>query len=328
MPGGQALARAAVVIVVSLASIALGLAFGGHPLGLPELAHALLASADDLPHALVWDLRLPRVAAAFVVGGMLGLAGALLQALLRNPLADPYVLGVSGGAAVGILLPAVLGIGLTHSSIGGMAGAVLSVVLVLTAARRAAHLSTSALLLAGIVLASLWSALIGLMLTLAPDAGLRGMLFWLMGDLGDVAGLKVGASVLGAALLLALSLGRSLDLLARGRETAAAFGVAVAPVELGTFLLASLCSAAAVNMAGSIGFVGLLAPHFARMIMGGRHHRLLLPAATVLGGSLLVLADMLSRSLIAPRELPVGTMTALLGTPLFLWLLGRRRVTA
>jgi iron complex transport system permease protein len=265
---------------------------------------------------------MPRVLAAFVVGGLLALSGTLLQALLRNPLADPYVLGVSGGAAVGSLLPILLGAGAV-SSLGGVLGALVSVALVLTAARRGSALSVSVLLLAGVILASTWGAMIGLMLALAPDAGLRGMLFWLMGDLGDPRGLGWGFPILILALVTAMAMARPLDLLARGTLTAAVFGVATVPLELGIYLLSSLATATAVNLAGSIGFVGLLAPHFARLLIGTRH-RILLPAATMLGGSLLALADAVARSVIAPRELPVGTMTALLGTPLFLWLLARR----
>ena len=305
-----------------LLALALGLMAGGVPLGAGEILAALTGRSHGLAATLVWDLRMPRVLAAFVVGGLLALSGTLLQALLRNPLADPYVLGVSGGAAVGSLLPFVVGVG-TASGLGGVLGALVSVALVLTASRRGSALSISVLLLAGVILASAWGAVIGLMLALVPDAGLRGMLFWLMGDLSDPRGLGWGSAILGGVLLVSLALARPLDLLSRGSLTAAAFGVSTLPLQLGVYLLSSLAVATAVNVAGSIGFVGLLAPHFSRLLIGSRH-RLLLPAATLLGGSLLALADALARSVIAPRELPVGTMTALLGAPLFLWLLARR----
>ena len=298
------------------------------PLDVLRLLFAPDASAaSEVLHAL----RLPRVLAALGTGGLLGVAGALMQVLLRNPLADPYVLGVSGGAAVGALGAMMLGAGAAFMQLGAFGGALLSAALVLAIAHRdlsrlaAAGSSDTAprLLLTGVVLAAGWSALITLLLAVAPDAQLRGMLFWLSGDLGaaDVGAWPLAALAL--VLLLAVPVARECNVLLRGPGLAQALGVAVGPLRLWLYVLASLATAVAVTTAGSVGFIGLVVPHALRLSIGN-DQRVLLPACALAGGALLLLADTLARSAIAPQQLPVGVITALLGVPSFLFLLMRR----
>ncbi len=288
-------------------------------------ALAVLIGADDpLARAVVVELRLPRALAAFAAGGLLALAGALMQALLRNPLADPYVLGVSGGAAVGALLALALGFGALLLAPAAFVGALVSTLIVFALANGPGGRTPTRLLLTGIVVASGWGAVIAFILSVAPEAGLRGMLFWLMGDLAQAGSPWPALAVLAAGGLLALTLARPLNVLLSGELQARALGVAVAPLRLTLFFLAALLTATAVSLAGSIGFVGLVVPHLIRLLAGS-DHRVLLPATILAGGSLLLLADTAARTVISPQQLPVGVLTALLGVPLFLWLLHRGR---
>jgi iron complex transport system permease protein len=285
------------------------------------------SSAAEVLHTL----RLPRALAAFGTGGLLALAGALMQVLLRNPLADPYVLGVSGGAAVGALLALLLGAAAALVQLGAFGGALLTIVLVFMLAQRdlsrvdvAARLdSAPRLLLTGVMLAALWSALITLMLMLAPEARLRGMLFWLAGDLGGSESGVLPLGALALVLLLVWPLARELNVLLRGTATAQSLGVHVLRLRRVVYVLASLASAIAVTTGGAIGFVGLVVPHALRL-MFGNDQRVLLPACALAGGTLLLLADTLARSVVAPLQLPVGVITALLGVPTFIALLLRR----
>ena len=272
---------------------------------------------------IVLELRLPRALAGFACGGLLALAGALMQVLLRNPLADPYVLGISGGAGVGALF-AIL-IGLPVIAIDGLAfaGALAAMFLVFGLAHGDGSWTQTRLLLTGVIVAAGCGALVALMLTVAPDAKLRGMLFWLMGDLAQAGRSWPPLLALAAALLLAVPFARELNLLSRGLMQAQALGVAVNRLRYAIFLLASLATAASVTTAGSIGFVGLIVPHLVRLA-AGNDQRLLLPAAVLAGGSLLVLADTLARTVIAPQQMPVGVLTALIGVPVFLFLLSRQ----
>lgn len=307
--------------VLALAAIAIGLTVGSVPLAPAGLWDLLTGNGDPLTHSVVLDLRLPRVLAAFGIGASLALAGALMQVLLGNPLADPYVLGVSGGAAVGALLAILAGAAGLALGGGAFAGAFLSILLVFTLARGGPAAPTR-LLLTGVVVAAGWGALVTFLLAAAPERDLRGMLFWLMGDLSQTT---AGAPMLVLALLgLAITwpFGRALNLLARGELTAGALGVAVRPLRWHLYFTASLLTAGAVTVGGSIGFVGLIVPHLIRLHFGG-DHRQLLPAVALAGGTLLVLADTLARSILAPRQLPVGSLTALIGVPLFLYLLQR-----
>jgi len=311
-----------ILLFLAVVSVLCALSSGSVAISWVDLWQSLGGNHDGVANTIVWELRLPRAGTAFVVGGLLALAGALMQVLLRNPLADPYVLGISGGAAVIALSAMILGLGLAWVNGGALLGALLSMLLVFGLAHGRGLWTPTRLLLTGVVVAAGWSAMISFLLAISPERNLRGMLFWLMGDLGHATA-GVGAwTLLIAGLVIAFSMARSLNLLVRGESQAAVLGVAVRPVRTGLYLLASLLTATAVTLAGSIGFVGLIVPHMLRLLVGG-DHRILLPASVLLGGSLLVLADTLSRSLLAPRQLPVGVVMALIGVPVFLWLLYR-----
>jgi len=272
--------------------------------------------------AVIWELRLPRAAAAFVTGGLLALAGALMQVLLRNPLADPYVLGISGGAAVGALGAMLLGLGGALVSGSALIGAALTMLMVFGLAHGRGGWTPTRLLLTGIVVASGWSAVISFLLALGTRDELRGMLFWLMGDLSEAGWPPWRGLVLLLGLAAGFALARPLNLLARGELQARVLGVAVTPLRYSLFALASLLTAAAVTLAGTVGFVGLVVPHLLRLGVGS-DHRVLLPASVLLGGTLLTVADTLARTLLAPQQLPVGVFSAVIGVPLFLYLLNR-----
>jgi len=248
----------------------------------------------------------------------------LMQVLLRNPLADPYVLGLSGGAAVGALLAMLAGLGGLLVSGSAFAGALLSTLMVFGLAHGTGSWTPSRLLLTGVVVAAGWGAVITLMLAVSPAQRLPGMLYWLMGDVSYARSPWPALGLLALVCVLVLPLGRSLNVLARGPMQAAALGVSVRPLEWMIYILASLLTATAVTMAGSIGFVGLVVPHMLRLVLGN-DQRLILPACALAGGALLVLADTLARVVIAPEQLPVGVITALLGVPTFLYLLYRSR---
>lgn len=308
--------------LVPLLALGLALGLGSVALSPAEVASALFGKASPLATSLILELRLPRALSAFATGALLSVAGALMQVLVRNPLADPYVLGISGGAAVAALLALLAGIGgvwLTGSAFGG---ALLAMLLVFGLAHRNGDWSPTRLLLTGVVLASGWGALIGFLLVVSPDQRLHGMLFWLMGDLGYAGPPLPALAVLALGLLLCWPLARDLNLLQRGELQAGALGVDSRRLQRRLYLLASLLTATAVVQAGSIGFVGLVVPHLVRLL-GLTDHRLLLPGAALAGGGLLMLADTLARTLLAPQQLPVGIITALLGIPLFLHLLQR-----
>lgn len=292
------------------------------------------ASADTV--SLMLSLRVPRALTAFAVGALLALAGALMQVLLRNPLADPYVLGLSGGAAAGALLAmlAALQFGLPARAVtapGALLGAGIAVLLLFGLVRRPLRelsisplLSSQRLLLTGVMLAAGFGAIISLSLSIAPDSQLRGMVFWLIGDLDDARLLPLAATVLLLALLWAVRSAASLNLLARGESFAQLLGVPVLRLRIMTLCAASAATAAAVAMAGTIGFVGLVVPQALRLLVGN-DQRLLLPASVLAGGAALTLADLLARTVAAPTQLPVGVITALVGVPVFLWLLARSR---
>jgi iron complex transport system permease protein len=289
-----------------------------------EAARALADGGDPMVRAVLLELRLPRALLGFAVGGLLALAGALLQVLLRNPLADPYVLGVSGGASVGALLAIMAGLSAVAIDTAAAAGAMLATLTVFALAHGTGGWTPTRLLLTGVVVASGTGAAVTLLLALSDDQGLRGMLFWLMGDLGRPERWPWLLSALLAATLAGTVLGRHLDVLARGDAQAAVLGLPVRGFQIGLFLACAVLTGLATSAAGSIGFVGLVTPHLVRLAIGSRH-RLLLPASALLGGSLLTLADLLARVVAAPRQLPVGALTALVGVPVFLALMARQR---
>lgn len=306
----------------ALAALLAALLHGSIPLSTSELWSLLSGHGEGMASNIVLELRLPRALAAFAVGGMLALAGAQMQVLLGNPLADPYILGISGGAAIGALLAMLTGAAAFGINSGALVGALASMLLVFGLAHGRGIWSPSRLLLTGVVVAAGWGALISFLLVMAPQQNLPGMLFWLMGDLAHADRALPALLILAFGLLITLPRARSLNLLARGEQQAAALGVEVKPLRLQLYLTASLLTAAAVTIGGSIGFVGLVVPHMLRLIAGS-DHRLLLPATVLGGGTLLLVADTLARTLLAPQQLPVGVLTAMLGVPLFLYLLQR-----
>jgi len=290
-----------------------------------ELWRALLGGHDNTTaYLVIHELRLPRALSAFAVGGLLALSGALLQVLLRNPLADPYVLGISGGAAVATLLSMLAGLGAGWLRGNAFLGAMLSMLIVFGLSRAGAAWTQNRLLLTGVVVAAGWGAVISLILAVAPSAQVQGMLFWLIGDLSYASQPGVAITALVIGLAVSLWLARPLNLLMRGENVAATLGENPARLRLMIYLLASLLTAMAVTLAGSIGFVGLIIPHILRLA-GGSDHRFLLPASVLFGGGFLTVADTLARSGAAPMQLPVGVLTALLGVPVFLFLLARTR---
>ena len=310
--------------VIAVLAIIFALAIGSVTIAPADIWAVLQGEGSLLHSTLIWDLRLPRTLAAFATGGLLAVAGALMQVLLRNPVADPYVLGLSGGAAVGALLAMLAGMGTLLISGSAFAGAMLATVLVFGLAHGTGSWTASRLLLTGVVVAAGWGALITLMLALTPSYKLPGMLYWLMGDVSYARTPWPALLVLALAILVIMPLARNLNVLARGSMQAAALGVSVRPLEWTIYLLASLLTATAVTTAGSIGFVGLIVPHMLRLALGN-DQRIILPASALAGGTLLVLADTLARTVIAPEQLPVGVITALLGVPTFLYLLHRSR---
>lgn len=327
-------ARAAAIWAVLAAVVALlfvaSLSIGSVPMS-PWQALASLVphcGADVLFADIVRTLRLPRALAGFACGALLALAGALLQVLLRNPLAEPYVLGVSGGAAGFALVAMIAGAAWWVVDACAFAGALVSVALVLGLARRELWRGDSRdasprLLLTGVVIAAGWGALVTLLLSLAPDARLRGIIFWLTGDLNGVTTPWFAWGALLLAACVALPAAPQLNVLLRGDATALALGVPVARLRVRIYLVASLAAAAAVTTAGTIGFVGLVVPHALRLAFGN-DQRMLLPAAMLAGGGGVMASDLLARTAIAPAQLPVGVMTALVGVPVFLWMLLRR----
>lgn len=320
--------RLAALLLLALATVALSLSMGAAPVPFARVLGAVTGGGDATTRTIVLELRLPRALLALVVGGGLAVSGAVFQALLRNPLAEPYVLGVSGGAAVGAVTTVVAGIGRLAAwavPLGAFLGAIGAVVLVFRIALRVGRaLDTRVLLLAGVVVGAFFNAVILLLLTLADVESFRSAVFWMMGSLAAASfgalGL-VSLYVLPAAALL-VALARPLNLLTLGEETALYLGTRVERVKLAAYVTASLTVAASVAVCGVIGFIGLIVPHALRLLWGG-DHRLLLPGSFLAGGAFLVAADTAARTVTAPAELPVGVITALVGVPLFIVLLTR-----
>ena len=318
--------------LIGLASLAVAVSVGSTNYGVKTMAAALLsrdAPADGalLARQVMLELRLPRALNAFSTGGLLALAGVLMQVLLRNPLADPYVLGISGGAAVAALGAMLLGFGSLVMDWAAGTGALAATLLVFALAHARGGWTPQRLLLNGVVVASGFAAIVSLMLALGDESRLRGMLFWLMGDLSYSEFSPAALGLLLTSGALAVAGARSLNVLARGDVESQSLGLALKPARIALFCATAALTATAVTTAGGIGFIGLVTPHLVRLVAGS-NHRVVVPASILLGGTLLTLADTSARIVAAPRMLPVGALTALIGVPLFLALLRReRRVT-
>jgi iron complex transport system permease protein len=289
-----------------------------------ETLQALRGAGPDRIQSLVTELRLPRALTAFAVGGLLAVAGVLMQVLLRNPLAEPYILGSSGGAAVAALLAMILGMGSLVVDLSAFGGAMAATLLVFMIAHGTGSWTPARLLLTGVVLAAGFSAATTLLLALSPDQNLRGMLFWLMGDLSFAFEPARCMWLLGLLVVIGTAMARHLDVLARGELQAAIVGLPVKSFRYLIFVAAALATALSVTTVGVIGFIGLVVPHLIRIIAGS-NHRIVLPASALAGGTLLIIADTMARTIMAPRQLPVGALTAAIGVPLFLILMSRSR---
>ena len=330
--------RRAVIIVGAMLAFAVAtLLFAGMtgsiavPLAdIPDALRQLAAGRPDSLSASLIELRAGRALVAFVTGGALALAGLMMQALLRNPLADPYVLGVSAGSAVGALLAMLLMASALMVDAAALLGAIGVALLLYLLARRdmrggqAAEGGASLLLLTGVIVSALCTSLITLMLSIAPEGRLRSMVFWLIGDLAGAPLRLVPWLVLLGALLFAMKSARAMNVVALHAEAAVTLGVRVGALRKGLFFVSALLTASAVTSAGAIGFVGLIVPHACRFAFGP-DHRVLIPATALSGGAFLVLCDTLARTIIAPQQLPVGAITAMIGAPVFLYQLHRLR---
>jgi iron complex transport system permease protein len=312
------------LLLAIAALLAASLSSGSLPLTVAEIARALAPGDESLARDVLLELRLPRALSALAVGGLLALSGAMLQVLLRNPLADPYVLGISGGASVTALLAIMAGLPATGVDGAAAIGAFATCLLVFALAQGAGGWTPTRLLLTGIVVAAGAGSVVSLLLALSDDTRLRGMVFWLLGDLSRAQRWPWLLALLAISAAASVALGRHLNVLARGTTQAASVGLPVRRFQVLLFVFSSVLTGVAVSTAGAIGFVGLVTPHLARLALGS-DNRAVLPAAALLGGILLMAADLASRVLIAPRQLPVGALTALVGVPLFLLLMSRQR---
>jgi len=313
------------LLTIAAAALFVALTSGSADIGIADSLAALWGDAPSQVVALVRDLRLPRALSAFAVGGLLAVTGVLMQVLLRNPLAEPYILGTSGGAAVAALLAMLFGLSSFAIDVAAFGGAMAATLVVFSIAHGTGAWTPARLLLTGVVLAAGFSAATTLLLALSPDQQLRGMLFWLMGDLSFAYEPARVLWLLLALTVAATFAARHLNVLARGELQAAIVGLPVTGFRYLIFVAASLATALAVTSVGVVGFIGLVVPHLIRMFAGS-DHRIVVPASAIAGGALLVVADTLARTLLAPRQLPVGALTAAIGVPLFLLLMSRSRL--
>jgi iron complex transport system permease protein len=316
------------LVLAFVAMVLVGLMVGAVPVPVAEVLAALRGSADAQTRTIVVGLRLPRVLLAAEVGAGLAVSGAVFQALLRNPLAEPYVLGVSSGAAVGAVTAIVFGMTATSMfalPIAAFIGAIVAITLVLAMAAAAGRgLDTHVLLLAGVVIGAFFNALILLLVNFADLETFRAAMLWIMGSFSGASSesvTTVAVWVIPALVVLGM-LARPLNLMSVGEQSAFHLGVDVRQLKLFLYVGTSLVVGVCVAGSGAIGFVGLVVPHALRLV-GGSDHRWLLPACALTGGGFLVFADTIARTIVAPAELPVGVVTALAGVPVFLWLLIR-----
>ena len=309
-----------ILLTVALLALAIGLIAGPADVSIAAVWDALSGGGDETAGVIVRQLRLPRVLLAFLVGGSLAVTGAALQALVRNPLADPYLLGLSGGAGLGAVAAIVLQLGNAWAiPLSAMAGALLAIVLVYRLAIVSGSvLDARILILAGVVVGAFAASLMGAIISLSPAHEVRNAFLWLLGGFDGASWQAL--TIFGVYAIVPLAViyrhNRPLDLLALGEEPAEYLGADVERLKRILYVAASLLTAAAVSVSGVIGFVGLVIPHAIRLVWG-HLHRTLLPAAFLLGGTLLVLADAIARTVFAPLTLPVGVVTALIGVPVF-----------
>lgn len=306
--------------MLTVLSFLISFSSGSSSLGLPEVLQQFFNPEPGLEQQILYELRIPRSIAAFVTGAMLAMSGVVMQVLLRNPLADPYILGISGGSAVAALSAILLGFSGLWISNAAFFGALASIAIVFGLAHGGNNWTATRLLLTGVVLSAGWGAIINVLLTTSANNSVYSMLFWLMGDLSQSRAGSYTITLLVLAFLVLMYFSRALNVLSRGDLQAAALGVDVPKMRLVLYFTASVLTACAVSIAGTIGFVGLVIPHMLRLL-GARDHRLLVPSSLLLGGSFLMIADSFARTIIAPTQLPVGVVTAIIGVPVFLIIL-------
>lgn len=319
-----------IIVVASLGllfSMLIGLCLGSSRSSLGDVLNALIGNDPDLEvlRSIIWRIRLPRVLVAALVGAALSLGGLVFQALLRNPLAEPYILGISGGAAVG----AIIGILMSLSRFPGICataflGSMTTLALVLFISSGRTILTKDALLLSGVMLNAFCTAIILFLISLTQDSKLHNIMFWLMGDLSapDLQQAGILAGLLIPPFVIIFFLSHTMNLLLMGKEMAGTMGVNVRWTTLILFITTSFMISIAVSFVGLLGFVGLVIPHLMRLIIGP-DHRLLLPACLLFGGAYMILCDMLARTLPSHGEMPAGVITAMIGAPLFVFLLKR-----
>jgi len=313
-------ARWTVLVFALLAASLVAIAVGTVSIPISALWDALRHVGQTIPIMVVWTLRIPRVTLAILVGAGLGMSGAALQGTMRNPLAEPYLLGVSGGAAVGAVLGLMFGLGAAFLPLAAFAGAIVAVLAAFFVAHAAgARGDPRVLLMAGVVVGAFANAAIMVVLANAEPNTVRNALWWMMGSVGDATWAQIailaGYVLAGGGALLVV--GRQIDVLALGEDAAAGLGLDVDAAIRRVFFIASLLAAATVSAAGLVGFVGVVVPHLVRAA-GVRRHRALLVGSAITGATLVVLADLLGRVLRPPSELPLGAVTALIGVPFFL----------
>jgi iron complex transport system permease protein len=310
------------LLCLAILSMVFSLSKGSVSIDYNALFKTLIGQGSPLLHDIIFNLRLPRTLSAFVTGALLALAGALMQVLLRNPLADPYILGISGGGAAVSLILIILGVSGYWLTGGAWLGSLTAVFLVFILAKRDHLFHSQRLLLTGVALASGFSALISFILVLSPDKELHSMLFWLLGDLSFAHMPIIESVILFISVIYSIKIAKELNILVRGEREAKALGINTHHLQLTLYFLSALLTASAVALAGCIGFVGLVIPHLFRQL-GKQDHRILLPGSALLGGSLVTIADTFSRTVFAPQQLPVGIMMAFIGIPVFIILLHR-----
>jgi iron complex transport system permease protein len=313
-------------LLVAAVAIVIALVTGAARLPFDRVLATLFGQGTAGEHSIVLDLRLPRALLAGLAGGGLAVSGTTFQAMLRNPLAEPYILGVSGGAALGAVVVTVFTRSYVALPFAALAGALITIAIVFTIASRATQrLDARVLLLAGVIVGAFFQAIILLLLTFADVESFRSAIFWMMGSLASASWRSVTmlAVIVIPATLALFGLARPLNLLTSGEETALYLGVNVGAVMRAAYFIASLLVATSVAACGSIGFVGLVVPHAVRLLWGS-DHRVVIPTSFLIGSAFLILADTTARTLLAPAELPVGVVTALVGVPVFLLLLVRR----
>jgi iron complex transport system permease protein len=322
------------LLLLLAAAILASLALGSVRIDPMTILRSLAGGADSRTAAILWEIRLPRILMAVLAGAALSSAGTAFQAVLRNPLADPYILGISGGAALGAILAVTSGFeerlpGWPIRPLAAFAGACLTVAAIFWLSRSRGRVASYPMLLIGWIFNSFFLALILFLETAVDFSKVHGVIFWLVGSLAPQTYPVLSALALlgGVGFLLLLTQARRMDLICAGDETARQLGADVERAKILTVLAASLITASVVSFSGLIGFVGLIVPHAARFLFGP-DHRLLLPASALLGAAALVLADTLARTILSPTELPVGILTVLLGGPCFILLYRRHAAEA